>query len=66
MLEPRGKHDCAIVILSYILRTGFLMYMNTPLLLLFSKEQSTVETLVLGTEFIAMKQGIDALRGLRY
>ena len=32
----------------------------------FSKKQSTVETSVFGAEFIAMKQGIDALRGLRY
>ena len=32
----------------------------------FSKKQSTVATLFYGTEFIAMKQGIDALKGLRY
>ena len=32
----------------------------------FSKKQPTVDTSVFGTEFIAMKQGIDALRGLRY
>ena len=33
---------------------------------LFSKEQFTVETLVFGAEFVIMKQGIDALRGLMY
>ena len=32
----------------------------------FSKKQSTVETLVFGAEFVTMKQGIDALQGLRY
>ena len=31
-----------------------------------SKNQSTVETSVIGAEFVAMKQGIDALGGLRY
>ena len=30
------------------------------------KEQYTVETSVFGAEFVALKQGIDALRGLRY
>ena len=47
-------------------RSGFLIYMNTALVQWFSKKQSTVETSVFGTEFVAMKQGIDALRGLRY
>ena len=47
-------------------RTGFLIYMNTALVQWFSKKQTTVETSVFGTEFVAMKQGIDALRGLRY
>ena len=32
----------------------------------FSKKQSTVETSVFDAESVAMKQGIDALRGLRY
>ena len=31
-----------------------------------STKQSTVETSVFGTEFVAIKQGIDVLRGLRY
>ena len=30
------------------------------------KKQTTVEILVFGPEFVAMKQGIEALRGLRY
>ena len=32
----------------------------------YSKKQSTVEISVVGTEFVAMKQGIGAPRGLRY
>ena len=32
----------------------------------FSKKQSTVETSLFGAEFVAMKQGIDVLQGLRY
>ena len=42
-------------------RSGFLIYMNTALVQWFSKKQSTVETSVFGAEFVAMKQGIDAL-----
>ena len=44
----------------------FLIHVNTALVQWFSKKQSTVESSVFGTEFVAMKQGIDALRGLRY
>ena len=32
----------------------------------FSKKQSTVETSIFDPEFVAMKQGIDALRGFRH
>ena len=42
------------------------MYVNTTLEQWFSKKQSTVRTSVFDTEFAAMKQGIHALRGLRY
>jgi hypothetical protein len=31
-----------------------------------SKKQSTIETSVFGAEFVAMKIGVEALRGLRY
>ena len=40
--------------------------MNTALVTLFSQKQSTEETSVFGTKFVAMKQGIGATRGLRY
>ena len=46
-------------------RSGFLIHMNNTLVQWFSKKQSTVETLVFGAEFVTMKQGIDAVRGLR-
>ena len=48
------------------LRSGFLIHVNTALVQWFSKKQSQVETSVFGAEFVAMRQGIDALRGLRY
>ena len=47
-------------------RTGFLIYINTALIQWLSKKQSTVETSVFGAEFVAMKHGIEVLRGLRY
>lgn len=47
-------------------RTGFFIYLNMALIVWFSKKQSTVETSVFGAEFVAMKQGMEALHGLRY
>ena len=47
-------------------RSGFLIYVNTALVQRSSKKQSTVETSVFGAEFVTMKQGIDALKGLKY
>jgi len=47
-------------------RTGFLIYINTALIQWLSKKQSTVETSVFGAEFVAMKHGVEVLRGLRY
>jgi hypothetical protein len=32
----------------------------------YSKKQATIETSVFGAEFVAMKNGMEALRGLRY
>ena len=45
---------------------GFLIYVNTTLVHWFSKKQSTEETSVFVAEFVVVKQGIFALRGLRY
>ncbi len=47
-------------------RSGFLIYLNMSLVTWFSKKQSTIETSVFGAEFVAMKQGMEALRGIRY
>ena len=48
------------------LRSSLLIFMNTAFVQWFSTKQSTVETSVFGTEFVTWKQGIAALRGLRY
>ena len=47
-------------------RTGFFIYMNSALIAWSSKRQQTVETSVFRSEFVAMKTGIEALRGIRY
>jgi hypothetical protein len=47
-------------------RTGFIIYLNSSPIVWYSKKQATIETSVFGAEFVAMKQGMEALRGLRY
>jgi hypothetical protein len=47
-------------------RTGFFILLNGAPVMWLSKKQTTVETSVFGAEFVAMKQGMEALRGLRY
>ena len=47
-------------------RTGFFVFVNSALIQWLSKKQATVETLVFGAEFIAIKLGMESLRGLRY
>jgi len=47
-------------------RTGFLIYLNSALVMWCSKKQATIETSVFGAEFVAMKHGLETLRGLRY
>ena len=46
--------------------TGFIIYLNSAPIIWYSKKQSTIETSVFGAEFVAMKQGMEALRGLCY
>ena len=46
--------------------SGFLIKVNTGLMLWSSKNLFTFEMSVFGSGFIAMKQGIDALRCLRH
>ena len=47
-------------------RTGFLVYLNSALIYWHSKNQSTVESSSFGSEFVAMKQCCEYLKGLRY
>jgi hypothetical protein len=47
-------------------RTGFIIYLNNAPVIWYSKRQETVETSVFGAEFVAMKVGFEACRGLRY
>jgi hypothetical protein len=48
------------------LHTGFFVFMNTALIQWFSRQQATIEMSVFGAEFVAMKIGMELLRGLRY
>jgi hypothetical protein len=47
-------------------RTGFVIYRNMAPVFWFSKQQPTVESRVFGAEFVAMENGIETVRGLRY
>ena len=47
-------------------RSGFLVLLNMAPVYWFSKKQSTIETSTFGSEFCAMKQCCEYLRGLRY
>ena len=47
-------------------RTGFLVFLNCALIYWLSKKQKTIETSSFGSEFIAMKQCTEYVRGLRY
>lgn len=73
--EPRGKE---VDLLSYVdsdhandkatrrSRTGFFIFVNSAPIVWYSKRQSTCETSVFGAEFVALKQVMEALRGIRY
>ena len=43
-------------------RTGFMIFMNMEMINWHTKKQDTVE----GAEFVDMKQGAEALRGIRF
>jgi hypothetical protein len=47
-------------------RTGFGIYFSMAPIVWYSKRQPTVESSVLGAEFVAMKNGIETCRGLHY
>jgi hypothetical protein len=46
--------------------TGFIIFLNMAQIVWFSKKQAMIKTSVFGAEFVAMKQGMECLRGLRY
>jgi hypothetical protein len=47
-------------------RTGFVTYLNMAPIVWFFKRQPTVESSVFVAEFVAMNNGIETCRGLRY
>ena len=47
-------------------RSGYFIFLNTALINWLSKKQATIEGSVFGYEFVAMKTGVEALRGIRY
>ena len=75
MPEPRGHGfimrakvdaDHASDTVSRRSRTGFLIYLNCALVYWWSKKQTPVEPSSFGSEFVAMKQCCEYIRGLRY
>ncbi len=47
-------------------RTGFIIFCNLAPIIWLPKQQAAIETSVFGAECVAMKHGIETLRGLRY
>ena len=47
-------------------RTGYIVKLNEAPVAWSSKRQATIETSVFGSEFVAMKHGMEYVRGLRY
>jgi hypothetical protein len=45
-------------------RMGFIIYMNMAPIQWFSKKQPMIKTSVFGAEFVVLKNGMEALRGL--
>jgi len=75
MPEPRGlgfimsakvDADHAADTVSRRSRTGFFVYLNCLPIYWLSKKQTSVESSSFGSEFVAMKQCCEYLRGLRY
>ena len=47
-------------------RTVYMIFMNISMIYWHTKKQATAKGDVFGSEFVAMKQGVEALRGIRY
>ena len=75
MPEPRGQ---GMTVLAYVdsdhagntvtcrSRTGFIVYLNQVPIFWTSKKQNSVETSSFGSEFCAMKQCTEYIRGFKY
>ena len=48
------------------LHSGVLIYINRAPIIWFLKRQNTVESSTFGSEFVAMKQAVELVEGLRY
>jgi hypothetical protein len=75
MPEPRGRSvtttcyvdaDHAGCLATRRSHTGIIIYVNNAPIIWFSKRQNTVESSTFGSEFIALRQAIDLVEGLRY
>ena len=75
MPEPRGKEvqitmfvdaSHAANVVTRQSRTGVLIYVNRAPILWYSKKQNSIETSTFGSEFMALKTGVELLEGLRY
>jgi len=75
MPEPRGREvetrmyvdaDHATDKVTRRSRSGHLIYLNRAPIVWYSKRQATLEAGVFGAEFVSMKQGVEAVRALRY
>ena len=73
--DPRGKYvdlrmwvdsDHAGYKMTRRSHTGYFIFLNTTLIDWLRKKQATIEGSVFGAEFVAMKTGVEAIRGIRY
>ena len=46
--------------------TGVIIYVNKAPIIWYSKRQNTVESSTFGSEYVALRQAIDLVEGLRY
>ena len=47
-------------------RTGFFIFLNESPIVWYSKKQSRIENSVFGSEFIAMRTGLETVQGIKY
>jgi hypothetical protein len=66
VIRAKVDADHASVSVTRRSRTGFLVWINSCLVYFLSKKQTSVEFFTIGSEFVAMEQCCEYLRGLRY